>query len=111
LTTYDRVFRHNGPNKGRLCRIVARQPQRRDWLGKGELYTGEAMIGVEFDDGRRELVQRQAVVPAASRLGRQAIKNANVQTPAQRRARSSELQREWRERQKAKSVPQQEEAT
>jgi hypothetical protein len=98
--TYDRVYRHNGPNKGRLCRIVARQPQRRDWLGKGELYTGEAMIGVEFQDGRRELVQRQAVVLAASRLGRQAVKNAKVQTPDQRRARNQELQMLWRERQR-----------
>jgi len=104
LTTYDRVYRHNGPNKGRLCRIVARQPQRRDWLGKGELYTGEATIGIEFQDGRRELVQRQAVVLAASRLGRQAVKNAKVQTPEQRRARSVELQRKWRERQQDRSA-------
>lgn len=86
---YGMVFRYNSPAgwKGRRCRVIALNPQRRDWLGKGEIYTGEALIGVEFEDGERQAVPRQSIVPLKSRLGWAAVRNAG-KTPKQYKTRS-----------------------
>ena len=78
-SVYGMVYRQNTPAgwKGRRCRVIALNPQRRDWLGKGEIYTGEALIGVEFDNGEKQTVPRQSIVPLKSRLGWAAVRNAS----------------------------------
>ncbi len=100
-SAYDRVYRLNSPAgwKGRRCRIVVGSPMRRDWLGRGEINTGETIVAIEFDDGERASVSRQAVVLLASRLGRQAAHVAAV--GGTREERNAMLQQKWRERRRA----------
>lgn len=100
--TYDRVCRLNGPDKGRLCRIVVRAPARRDHLGKAIINTGDHLVTIEWSDGTLAVVAAQDIPPVTSTPGRQAINAAS--DGLTRQQRSAKLQREWRERQKARKV-------
>lgn len=96
MTTYGLVYRLSEPAgwKGRRARVVALAPQRTNWLGRGEINTGETLITVEFDNGDVECVARQSVVPATSRPGRAAIRNGAM-TPEQLAERSREYQKRY----------------
>lgn len=72
--TYPFVYRHNGPLKGRLCRIIRRADIQRDRDGAIIWNSGEHAVAIEFEDGRRAMVERQAVISARCRLGRAAIR-------------------------------------
>ena len=95
MTVYGMVFRYNSPAgwKGRKCRVIALNPQRRDWLNRGEIYTGEALIGVEFENGERQAVPRQSIVPLKSRLGWAAVRNAGKPPKVYRTRSEAQVER------------------
>ena len=68
------VYRFAGPLKGRRCRIVRLADFARDRYGTPVINTGEQLVAVEFEDGARDAVQRQALVPVDSKLGRQCLR-------------------------------------
>ena len=100
MNVYGHVYRFNSPAgwKGRRCRVIALNPQRRDWLNRGEIYTGEALIGVEFEDGEKQAVPRQSIVPLKSRLGWAAVRNAGKPPKVYRTRSEGQLYRQAKAR-------------
>ena len=101
---YGFVYRQNTPAgwKGRRCRIVKLAPQRRDWLNKGEIFTGETLIGVQFEDGELQAVPRQSIVPVRSRMGWAALRLAANPPPP--RMTRSEARRAWHAKRRGETV-------
>ena len=70
------VYRHSGPHKGRLCRVVELAAVKHGcWHGRpgAAPNVGGQLVSVEFEDGETARVARQAIVLAASLLGRQTL--------------------------------------
>lgn len=76
--TFDRVFRNTAPAgyKGRICRIIKQpRPGQPSGTGKVVFNSGNETVAVEFQDGEQLRCMRSAVIPVASRLGRQTLAN------------------------------------
>lgn len=78
-TTTTYVYRHNHPAgyKGRVCRMLTPGILTKDSIGRVQINVGHELVTVEFEDnGERFATPKQAIIPAASKLGRVFIRNA-----------------------------------